>query len=44
MSELSCIRPLSQYAYFAEKVKAAGILYISDNREAHLETLGPESA
>jgi hypothetical protein len=42
LSELDCIRPYSQYVYFAERVSAAGVLFISDNREAHLETLGPE--
>jgi hypothetical protein len=29
--------------YFAEKAEAAGVLFLSNNRAAHLETLGPES-
>ena len=42
MSHLDCIRPYSQYVYFAERVSAVGVLFISNDRNAHLETLGPE--
>ena len=34
---------LHRYVYFAERANAAGVLFISDSPEAHLETLGPES-
>ena len=41
MSEAHCIRPYSQYVYFAQKARAVGVLFLSDSKEAHLETLGP---
>ena len=41
MNTLVCIKPYSQYVYFASKVGAAGVLFISDSKKAHLETLGP---
>ena len=38
-----CATVVHRYVYFAEQAKAAGVLFISDSPEAHLETLGPES-
>lgn len=42
MQTAHCIRPFSQYVYFAQQAGADGVLFLSDNREAYLETLGPE--
>jgi len=41
MNTLVCIKPYSQYVYFASRAGAAGVLFISDSKKAHLETLGP---
>ena len=41
IAEAHCIRPLSQYVYFAQEAGAVGVLFLSDWKEAHLETLGP---
>jgi hypothetical protein len=41
MANAHCIRPMSQYVYFAQQAQAVGVLFLSDSRDAHLETLGP---
>ncbi len=41
MADAHCIRPMSQYVYFAQQAQAVGVLFLSDSRDAHLETLGP---